>query len=198
MADILAGWIEGSGPWGHMIALVGMTAVAVLPLPAEAPALVLGALFGPILGSALVWTGAMLGAAISFELARTFGRPAAKRWLSPRSLGRADDVARRAGVAGLLLLRLMPWVGFTALNWALGLSDLPRSRFLWTTALGILPGVALFTGAGAGFRGLLPDFEATHFGGLVLIVAVGWAVSLWVRRKRTAASGRSAPQDEDQ
>jgi uncharacterized membrane protein YdjX (TVP38/TMEM64 family) len=39
----------------------------------------------------------------------------------------------------LLVIRLMPVISFNLVNYAAGLLGVPWWRFLWTTALGILP-----------------------------------------------------------
>jgi len=143
-------WLAAIGPWAYVIAPLVMAAVAILPIPAEAPAMVNGALFGPIVGTLVSWAGAMLGAVASFEMARAFGRPAAERFLKPSAIERADALVTRAGWGGMLLARCIPVIAFTALNWGAGLTPVSRWRFLWTTAIGIIPGAILFTASGWG------------------------------------------------
>ncbi len=41
-----------------------------IPFPAELLAVCAGAVFGTVMGSALIWTGAMVGALLAFFLAR--------------------------------------------------------------------------------------------------------------------------------
>jgi len=52
-----------------------MVAPSLVPFPAESVTFANGILFGPVWGVAITWTGAMLGAAFTFALARCFGRP---------------------------------------------------------------------------------------------------------------------------
>ncbi len=143
------------GPWGAVLAFVIMTVTSILPIPAEAPAMVNGMLFGSVYGTAITFAGALAGALISFELARALGRPFTTRLVSDASLQRVDGVVARLGWRGLLVARLLPVVAFTALNWGSGLTAVPRARFVWTTALGILPGVILFTAFGSAMPTLL-------------------------------------------
>lgn len=142
--------LSGLGPWAYAAAPLLMAVVAILPIPAEAPAMMNGILFGPWLGTAITWTGAMLGAVASFEMARALGRPVAERLVSAETLARADRVALGAGWSGLLVARFVPLVAFTAVNWGAGLTPLPRWTFVWTTGVGILPGAIVFTASGAG------------------------------------------------
>ncbi len=171
-------WLSDAGVWAYVLAPLATAAVAILPIPAELPAITNGMLFGPLVGTAITWGGAMLGAVVSFELARWLGRPAAERVLSRSALARADSIASDAGWAGLLLARLVPFIAFTALNWGAGLTRIPRGRFLWTTAVGILPGAIVFTATGWGmtriFRTL--PWAAT-------VAAVAFLAWLWYRRR---------------
>jgi uncharacterized membrane protein YdjX (TVP38/TMEM64 family) len=98
-------WIEATGAWAYVIALAVMAIVAILPIPAEAPAIMNGMLFGPVVGTAISWMGAMVGAWISFELARSVGRPVAHRFVSASALAKADEIAQGAGWWGLLVAR---------------------------------------------------------------------------------------------
>lgn len=189
----MAGWVEamelwmaGAGAWAYLAAPAVMALVAVLPIPAEAPALVNGMLFGPVVGSALTWLGALAGAWLSFELARAFGRPLARRWIRPDALARVDEVARGAGWWGLLVARFVPVVAFTALNWGAGLLDVPRGRFLWTTAVGILPGAVVFTTSGVGL-GRLWTASPELATGLALAAGALALVWAWQRRRRRPA-----------
>ncbi|MDH3223729.1 MAG: VTT domain-containing protein, partial [Gemmatimonadota bacterium] len=151
----LEAWLTGMGGWALLAAPLVMAGVAVLPIPAEAPAMLNGALFGPVTGTLITWTGALAGAWISFEIARALGRPVASRIVSAGALDRTDALVERAGWSGLLILRLLPVVAFTAINWGAGLTSVSRWRFLWTTALGIVPGAILFTASGSAVASLI-------------------------------------------
>lgn len=175
-------WLETVGVWAYVAAPAIMAVVSILPIPAEAPAMMNGMLFGPTAGTAITWVGAMIGAWISFELARVLGRPLAERLIAPRALDKADAVAHGAGWWGLLGARLVPLIAFTALNWGAGLCSVPRWRFLWTTAVGILPGAIVFTASGTGLAMLLERFPTA---GRWLLLAVLVAAVWWVVRRRS-------------
>ncbi len=179
----IGAWMEAIGGWAYLIAPLVMAGVAILPIPAEAPAMINGALFGPIAGTVITWVGAMAGATASFEIARALGRPAAERVLRPTALERADRVVMRAGWGGLLLARFMPLIAFTALNWGAGLTPIPRWRFFWTTAVGIVPGAIVFTASGWGLTALLERLPWVALGVAVLLLV--WIV--WRTRRRAEA-----------
>jgi len=165
--------MESIGVWAYVLAPLAMAFVAILPFPVEFPALLNGMMFGPVLGTLFTWGGALIGAQISFELARRLGRPLAERFVPERSLRRADHVVLDADWWGLLLPRFIPLIAFTALNWGAGLTAVPRSRFFWTTAVGIFPGALVFTASGAGLPFLLQRFPATTWVLAGLVLAYG-------------------------
>lgn len=143
-------WLGEMGVWAYVVAPLIMAIVSILPVPAEAPAMANGLLFGPLVGTSISWVGALTGAWISYEIARSWGRPLVLHMAKPAAMTKVDRVAQGAGWWGLLVLRLVPVVAFTALNWGAGLCAVPRGRFLWTTAIGIIPGVIVFTSSGVG------------------------------------------------
>jgi uncharacterized membrane protein YdjX (TVP38/TMEM64 family) len=137
--------------WGHwaVAASIGlMIAHSLVPFPAELVTFANGMLFGPVWGTAITWTGAMLGAALAFALARWFGRPFVYALMSERHRDAVDRWARRQGVGVLLLSRLMPLISFNVINYAAGLTPISWWTFLWTTGLGILPITALLVVTG--------------------------------------------------
>ncbi|HEX7966805.1 MAG TPA: VTT domain-containing protein [Stellaceae bacterium] len=136
LADVerfVAAW----APWSAAASVALMVLHSFLPLPAEFIPVVNGMMFGPWLGIALTWLGAMLGAALSFALARWLGRPFVRLVLSEAQWRRLD--ALPVGPGALLLARLMPLISFNLVNYAAGLLGIGWWTFVWTTAIGILP-----------------------------------------------------------
>jgi uncharacterized membrane protein YdjX (TVP38/TMEM64 family) len=157
--------VADAGPAGPAL-FAGAYAAAVVALaPASALTLLAGALFGPVLGTAVVNVGATAGATAACALARRAAAPALARldgtpaWDSLRAVlatasGGTDNAW--AGFRLVLLLRLSPAVPFSASNYALGaLTPVPLPAFAAATALGSLPATAAYVAAGsAGGRAL--------------------------------------------
>lgn len=135
-ADVEA-FTRAWGPWGAVGSVVLMVLHSFVPLPAEIIAVSNGMMFGAGLGIALTWLGAMLGAVLSFALARRLGRPALRRLLPEAQWRRIDTLPMRP--SALLLVRLVPVISFNLVNYAAGVLGVGWWPFLWTTALGILP-----------------------------------------------------------
>lgn len=173
-----------------------MALVAVLPIPAELPAVANGAAFGPVVGTVITWTGAMTGALLSYEIARRWGRAFAARFVSETALGRVDAVLDGIGPWGLLLARFTPVVAFTALNWGAGLARVSRARFAWTTAIGILPGAIAFTASGTGLAMLIRrlGMPGAIVASVILAAIVAWSILRLRRGVLKGASPRPVPR----
>lgn len=188
MLEALASWIQSSGALVYVLAPAFTVAVAILPIPAEIPAMVNGLVFGPLWGTLVTWLSALVGAQISFDLARRYGRPLGERVLPARLLDRADSLVCASGWPVLLGLRLIPTVAFTAVNWAAGLTMLRRSTFVWTTAVGILPGAIVFTSAGSGIGAFM---RARGRYSTVALIVTGVALigfGMWMCRRLMTGS----------
>lgn len=132
-ARFVAAW----GAWSALASIAIMVLHSFLPLPAEIVPMANGMLFGPLLGVALTWVGAMLGAVLSFALARWLGRGFVHLFVAEERFRRLIGFAPRPGT--LLYVRLVPFISFNLVNYAAGLLGVSWWTFLWTTALGILP-----------------------------------------------------------
>ncbi|MGH7125839.1 MAG: TVP38/TMEM64 family protein [Stellaceae bacterium] len=135
-ADVEA-TVRSWAPWTWLASIALMVLHSFVPLPAEIIALANGMLFGPWWGVVVTWAGAMLGAVLAYGLARALGRPAVRAFIPARHWARLAAIPVEPGP--LLAIRLMPVISFNLVNYAAGLLGVPWWRFLWTTALGILP-----------------------------------------------------------
>jgi len=113
-----------------------------------------GFLFGPVAGTALTVAAATLGASLVFLFARRiFGADALAR-LGPRAAGLAEGI-RRDAVSYLLVLRLVPLFPFFLVNLVPAFVGVRLPVFAATTLVGIIPGTAVFSLAGAGLGDVL-------------------------------------------
>lgn len=102
-----------------------------------------GFLYGPVLGTIFVESAAVLGAVFTFEVSRY----AASGWIQNKWSGHLDGFNReisRRGYIYLLFVRLFPMIPYILVNFLAGLTKVRFWTFLWTTALGSLPGIVIF------------------------------------------------------
>jgi uncharacterized membrane protein YdjX (TVP38/TMEM64 family) len=117
---------------------------------------VCGWLFGFVPALIMVNVGMTLAAVVAFLYVRWIWRNCSRRWLPIWLLtwvdrGQAwldsEQLQLRAGTY-LLTLRLLP-APYTLVNYAAATTRVRVSTFAWTTQVGTLPGIVVFTFAGA-------------------------------------------------
>lgn len=148
--DTIIAW----GSWGVVVSMGIMVLHSFVPFPAEFLAIANGMLYGPILGTAITWSGAMLGAMLAFALSRSLGRRFVETMLARRQLAWLDTWSEEKAAHWVFLARFVPIIAFNLVNYAAGLTKISWWTFIWTTAIGILPMTALMVSMGASAREL--------------------------------------------
>jgi uncharacterized membrane protein YdjX (TVP38/TMEM64 family) len=133
-----------------------------------------GFFFGPLLGVVLVNLGATTGALLVFLAARYLLRGALMERYGTQLAALNRELAKN-GANYLLTLRFIPLFPFFLINILAGLTPVSTLTYLWTTAVGIIPGSIVYSllgssGAALGTekRGLSPQLVA----GLVLLAVL--------------------------
>ncbi len=124
-----------------------VTAVA-FSLPIGAVLTVAGGfLFGIIAGTFYTNIGATVGATIAFLLVRyLIGDTVQQKYAVP--LAQFNKSIERYGSNYLLVIRFIAVIPFFLVNALAGLTNLSLWTFIWTTAIGILPGSLVYAFAG--------------------------------------------------
>jgi uncharacterized membrane protein YdjX (TVP38/TMEM64 family) len=163
--DTIRSW----GMWGVFGSIGLMMAHSFVPFPAELLACANGMVYGPVWGTVITWTGAMLGAAIAFGLARKLGRPFVEHMVAKRDWEVLDDWAAKNGWQVVLIGRFIPVIAFNLINYAAGLTRLTWWQFIWTTGVGILPLTVLMVVMGDNIESLgWESWLLLLIGGLIL------------------------------
>lgn len=108
-----------------------LAADIVLPTPSSVVSTAAGALLGLPLGATVSWVGMSLGCAFGYWLGTT-GRGAARGFLDPDDLTRAEAVAAGYGALSLAVLRAVPVLAEASVFLA-GVARMKRSRFYLIT-----------------------------------------------------------------
>lgn len=177
--------VAAAGSLGWLIFVAGYAVCALLPAPKGAATIIAGALFGLLGGVLLAWTGAMIGAVLSFVIARRLGRTTVERMLRGR-LGALDTMIGERGFLAVLLLRLVPLFPFTAVNYGTGVTAVSLRSFVVGSAVGMIPGSVAYAALGA-FGGSDPTGTALAVGALVVLSVGGWLVARRYQRPAPAA-----------
>ncbi len=154
--------------------------VSLLPVgPSGVLTIVGGALLGFVVALGAVLLAAVVASALSFLIGRSLGRDAVQG-LSNERIRALDEKVGAHGFATVLLARLVPVIPFTTANYAFGVTSVRLSSYVLATALGIIPGTAIYVSVGAfGADPGSPPFLLA-IAGLVLLTLLG----LW-RSRRT-------------
>lgn len=180
--------VADQGWAGGVVFALLYAAITLTPAPKNVLSVAAGLVFGFWLALALVYLGALLGAAIAFGLGRWLGRDAVERYTGAR-VARLDELVRRRGLAAVIGVRLIPVIPFTAINYGAGLTAVRRRDYALGTALGIIPGTVAYVALGA--FGLELGWPAWVAIGVLGALTVGGAI--WAERgRRTRRTGATA------
>lgn len=160
-AGLIEAWLASAGFAAPLLFMLIYALATVLFLPGSVLTLAGGALFGPFWGTLYNLTGATLGAACAFLIARH----SAAGWVRERAgnrLSRLIEGVEEEGWRFVAFTRLVPLFPFNLLNYALGLTRIPLVPYLAATFVFMLPGAVAFTWLGyagreaaAGSEGLI-------------------------------------------
>lgn len=187
-------WIESRGAWAPIAYVIGYALLATALVSGAALTLLGGALFGLSGGTLYTLAGATLGASLSFWIARYAARASVEARLRGHPRFEAIDGAiGREGRKVVFLLRLVPFVPFVFLNYALGLTRIGFGDYL-LGSLGMLPATLVYV-----YTGTLLGAAAAQAGGSApvsttgewLLLGLGFAASLAVLGLLTRSARRA-------
>ncbi|MEJ2314316.1 MAG: TVP38/TMEM64 family protein [Nitrospirota bacterium] len=162
-------YIKEAGPWGVAVSIGLMVLHSFVPFPAEFIAMANGMLYGVFWGTAITWSGAMLGAYLAFGLSRRLGRGFVRRVLEKKHALAVEKWSEHHGGGALFVMRFIPVISFNLINYAAGLTAVSWWTFTWATALGILPITVLMVVMGSRMA-TMPWY------GWLLFIAAGAAI----------------------
>ena len=216
--------IEGFGPLGPLAFIFTVSIAESIPLmPTQPLSLASGLLFGAQKGAACMLIGTTLASLIAFTIARGVGRPLAEKILRHEmksveidSDGNTPSTSSSSGFSvqaklmeateaiengtfwqqtgAVFVLRMTPFIPFSASNYMLGLSPLPVTPYLTGTVAGMFFWSCIYASFGGASRALLrrgadPDAllgnmlqqvgSVSEEAARVALVAGGVAATVW-------------------
>lgn len=170
--------MESLDPILARLSYVGLYIVGtILLIPGVLMSFVGAVLFGVWEGTLYTWTAAVVGATLSFLVAKGLGRDFVEGLLGGR-LAALDQRLRLHGFSGLLVIRLIPLFPFNGVNFGCGLTSIRPRDYVLATAIGILPGTFVYQFLFARFGQKILD-EGFAWGDLADPVLIG-AMGLFV------------------
>ena len=174
--------LHGAGLPGALLTALGIYLLTLLLLPIIPLIVACGWLYG-VPGALLSLLAAVASAATSFSIARALvGKAAAQALLERPKVRALADLAAEGGMVTVALVRLSTILPYTPSNAVMGLTPMRLRDVVLGTALGMAPGIVLYSWAGS----LLPSAEAIEQGAtlhsravwILLLVAFGAAAIL--------------------
>ncbi|MFH1802017.1 MAG: VTT domain-containing protein [archaeon] len=144
--DSVVNYIDSFGALASLILLLLVVLEVVLaPIPPLLLYLAAGIIFGTLFGGFLVLLGNLIGAAIAFIIARTFGERFVSGKISKERKECFNSLTEKYGFFAIFLLRINPLTSSDIFSYIAGLSKMKISKFLLSTALGLAPLVFIQT-----------------------------------------------------
>ena len=175
-----------------VVLLVAYTVLTVPPVPRTVFNLSVGLVLGNLWGIVIAMVATTLSAWIAFLLSRGLLR----RWIEPhleRAVLRTVNARLSgSGFAGVLSLRLIPMVPFSAMNYCCGVSEMRVLPYLAGTFVGSIPGTVAAVLLGDALTGRTSPVLLGTYGAL----AVLGALLMWWTLKRTSPEAL-APAGQD-
>lgn len=175
------------GAWWAPVALIASYVILCpLGVPASPMMIAGGMVFGVFQGSVYNVVGVFLGGATTYFMGRGLGRDFVLHLVGNR-LKKVERAIARRGFWGLVGARFLP-LPYPLVNYCAALAGVRPALFLTTTAIGLIPGVtvftyfaALLTRAASGDRsGIILQFAVAS----VLLLLLTFIPQIWTMRKR--------------
>lgn len=166
-------WAAAAGWATPALFFLAYSLLAALPIPRTVFNLSGGLLLGEVWGVVIGMAATGIAGSLGFALARGLGR----RWVSPllevSAIRAVDARLRSGGFPGVLSLRLIPAVPFAPLNYCCGLSTIAFRPYLWGTLVGSLPGTTAAVVLGDALTGTTPPALLAIYGFLAVAGGFG-------------------------
>ncbi|MBO9599416.1 MAG: TVP38/TMEM64 family protein [Cohnella sp.] len=190
--ETLRGWVDDFG-WYAPVIYMGMYVVRPFILfPASVLAMAGGLAFGTWYGMLYTLIGEVVGAVLSFLLARKVGAGLFGGIENPRFL-KLERAMEKRGFTMVLMLRIAPFVPFDLVSYAAGVARVPFRAYLIGTIIGTLPGTFAYNFLGATLTS--GDWRDYVIAGIVFAVAL--SVPFLFKRKveKEVEESASSPKD---
>jgi uncharacterized membrane protein YdjX (TVP38/TMEM64 family) len=181
--------VTAAGPWGPILFVALFSLLEAFGVPGLVFIAVAIVVWPPWQAFPLIWAGSVGAGCVGFVFARTLGR----RWVAahlPERFRRVDARLATSGLRYVIAVRVLFYLA-TPAHWLLGLSGVPLRTVLVGSAIGFLPGAAVWAFAGGSLFEWISAQPPTAW------VAAGAAVAAFLaargawRRRRAAASAGS-------
>jgi len=128
---------------------------SIVPIPSEAVVIAAGAIGIPTLSIVLFGSlGSTIGATVGYAIGKYAAMPVILKFgkyifIKPHHFEKAESFAKKYGVAGVLIGRVLPIIPFKVFSIASGIVKIPFVPFVICTMIGVVPRMFLLALFGA-------------------------------------------------
>lgn len=181
-------------PWAVPAAMLVYTVGTLAFFPHMAMTGTIVIVFAPVQAFSIAMTGSIVSGAIGFWIGRRLGLKSL-RALAGEAAEKVSLYAKKGGIMGITLLRLLPIAPYTVVNLALGMLEVSFAAFIVGTFLGTLPGTLIAALLGHSVLELWKNPDGGHVGAILfgllcwvgVVVLSHTAARRWKKRWRKTA-----------
>lgn len=155
-----------STPWAVPAAMLLYTVGTLAFFPHMAMTGIIVVVFSPLQAFSIAMTGSLVSGSIGYWAGRKLGLKS-MRALIGETAEKISVYAKKGGIIGITLLRLLPIAPYTAVNMALGMLEISFFTFLAGTFLGTLPGTLIAAFLGESMLELWQNPSMEHLGAIL-------------------------------
>ena len=164
----LVNLIRSFGDWGVFLAM--FLESSIVPIPSEVIVAGAAAIGVPIISIVIFGSlGSTLGAVVGYLIGRHAALPVIIKFgkyvfIKPHHISKAEAFAKKHGVWGVIVGRLVPVVPFKVFSIASGIANLPLVPFILCTLVGVLPRMYILAILG---------FAIRKYQGPIILIIIG-------------------------
>ena len=175
--------------FGDLGVFIGMMLESsIVPIPSEVVIMGAGAIGVPILSILIFGSlGATIGSMAGYFLGRYAAMPAILKYgkfvlIKPHHIAKAEAFAKKYGVAGVLIGRILPIVPFKVFSIAAGITRIPFVPFIVCTMAGVVPRIFLLSVFGTAVVKYTKPSLLILAGIITVIIAVKISHTFYIKR----------------
>jgi uncharacterized membrane protein YdjX (TVP38/TMEM64 family) len=175
------GWVQQLGPIGVIIFIFAYALATVLFLPGWIFTVSAGLIYGILEGTLVALSGAVIGSALAFLVARYLLRQNIQEITrkNPR-FAAIDEAIGKNGWKIVGLLRLSPLIPFNLSNYFYGITSISFRSYVLVSAVGMIPGTLLYAYLGAIGQAGISGGPSQHNNWQYILLAVGLIATIAV------------------
>lgn len=150
--DIVINDVREAGPWGFLILLaLQFLQIVVAFIPGEATQMAAGMLYGPWLGSLIIFVGCLLSSAFVFVVVHKLGAPFVRDMVSEKWMQKFDRFQESGKLElTVFILFLIPAMPKDVLTYLVPLTEMRMRSFMVLSNVARLPGILISAYAASG------------------------------------------------